>query len=88
MKSLEIAAAFAAVFAAFLIKLLRIGRREKGLPPGPPTVPILGNLHLFPKEHGHHRCDPSQFSILIALSYRVLQVFGMGSTIRRYLFSE
>lgn len=29
-----------------LIRLLRVGRRPKGYPPGPPTVPILGNLHL------------------------------------------
>ncbi|KIX97095.1 uncharacterized protein Z520_07209 [Fonsecaea multimorphosa CBS 102226] len=29
--------------------LLRIGSRDKGLPPGPPTLPILGNLHLVPK---------------------------------------
>ncbi|KAJ4293390.1 hypothetical protein N0V90_008673 [Kalmusia sp. IMI 367209] len=27
------------------IKLLRFGRREKHLPPGPPTIPILGNAH-------------------------------------------
>jgi hypothetical protein len=29
-----------------LTKLLRIGRRPTGFPPGPPTIPILGNLHL------------------------------------------
>lgn len=29
-----------------IVRLLRFGRREKHLPPGPPTVPILGNAHL------------------------------------------
>jgi hypothetical protein len=31
-----------------LFKLLRFGHREKHLPPGPSTVPILGNAHLLP----------------------------------------
>ncbi|KAK2005730.1 cytochrome P450 2D18 [Colletotrichum eremochloae] len=29
-------------------KVLTFGSREKHLPPGPPTVPILGNAHLIP----------------------------------------
>lgn len=29
-------------------KLLRLGRRDEYLPPGPPTVPILGNAHQIP----------------------------------------
>lgn len=29
-----------------ILKLLRFGRREKHLPPGPPTYPIVGNAHL------------------------------------------
>lgn len=28
-----------------VIKILRIGRRPAGYPPGPPTIPILGNIH-------------------------------------------
>ena len=29
-------------------KLLRMGRRDSRLPPGPPTVPVLGNAHQIP----------------------------------------
>ncbi|KAJ7359900.1 cytochrome P450, partial [Mycena albidolilacea] len=35
--------------------LLKVGSREKGLPPGPPTVPILGNAHIFPTEFAHYK---------------------------------
>ncbi|KAK7686214.1 hypothetical protein QCA50_010434 [Cerrena zonata] len=28
-------------------RLSKVGSREPGLPPGPPTLPLLGNLHVF-----------------------------------------
>ncbi|ESK83420.1 cytochrome p450 [Moniliophthora roreri MCA 2997] len=41
-------------FLTFLVqKILKIGRREPHLHPGPPTVPILGNLHIFPFSSAH-----------------------------------
>ncbi|KAH9476425.1 Cytochrome P450 monooxygenase [Psilocybe cubensis] len=37
--------------AWLVIKLIRIGQRDKTLPPGPPTVPLLGNIHLLPTKY-------------------------------------
>ncbi|KAK5636928.1 hypothetical protein RRF57_012640 [Xylaria bambusicola] len=34
-------------------RLSRIGRRPKDCPLGPPTIPILGNIHLIPKHDVH-----------------------------------
>lgn len=28
------------------VKVAKVGSRPDGLPPGPPTIPLLGNLHL------------------------------------------
>ncbi|KAK7206979.1 putative cytochrome P450 oxidoreductase [Myxozyma melibiosi] len=37
-----------AVLALGIYKVLRIGRRKPGMPPGPPTLPVLGNFHQIP----------------------------------------
>jgi hypothetical protein len=42
-----------AILVVLLYRLSKIGHRPAGYPPGPPTIPILGNIHLLPKEKGH-----------------------------------
>lgn len=53
------ALSMAAIIAALLLlsRLLLIGRRPAGLPPGPPTLPIIGNIHLVCPESGNARIN-------------------------------
>ncbi len=41
--------AVAALLIYLVYRVSQVGSRDKRLPPGPPTIPILGNLHLIPK---------------------------------------
>ena len=46
----------AAVLVPTLLRYYFAAQRPKNFPPGPPTVPLLGNLHLLPLSKSFLKC--------------------------------
>ena len=47
MVDVKILAAILSVVAYYAFKLLSLGHRRAEMPPGPPTKPVIGNVHLM-----------------------------------------
>ncbi|EUC28729.1 hypothetical protein COCCADRAFT_108388 [Bipolaris zeicola 26-R-13] len=69
------------VFGIFTIKLLKVGSRPNGYPPGPPTIPILGNLHQFPRKDLHLKFQEStrKYGPLVSLKMGTQTMILCGS---------
>ena len=76
-----VATACSIVLFFYLPRLLRIGRRASDLPPGPPTIPLLGNLHLVSSLLISLNCA-SHLMLLDAYGKAARAISEMGSGIR------
>lgn len=66
------------LFAVYYV--LRIGSRPRGLPPGPNTLPVLGNAHLLPRRYVYRQYDLSPAQLCLFLTRFTGLLHGRGST--------
>lgn len=44
-------------------RLLQVGRRPRSYPPGPPTIPILGNIHQVTLISSQYLCRTKAYCV-------------------------
>lgn len=77
-----VSASIVAVLVLVLWRVSKIGRRPKNYPPGPPTLPLIGNLHQIPETKRH-----IQFEIW-AREYGPIYSLMLGSDVMIVLNSD
>ncbi|KAH6668276.1 putative cytochrome P450 oxidoreductase [Halenospora varia] len=75
------------IAVVFLLgRIISIGSRPKNYPPGPPTLPLIGNLHLIPKKdiHLQYQKWAQQYGPIFSLklAQQTLVVLADGNMIR------
>ncbi|KAI1161564.1 cytochrome P450 [Nemania serpens] len=55
MKMHQLLLGLSLLLVALIWQLRRVGQRPKDYPPGPPTLPVIGNLHQIPGERRHQQ---------------------------------
>jgi hypothetical protein len=71
-----------------VLLLRKYGAREPGLPPGPPTLPVLGNLHLLPTKYAHYKWVAHPRASAHYLPFISRQIHRMGTDIRRRVLGK
>lgn len=56
--------ALGALVVLAIYRILQIGKRDPRMPPGPPTVPILGNAHMIPRTGLFKQCVPLTYPFI------------------------
>ncbi|OAP61366.1 hypothetical protein AYL99_03569 [Fonsecaea erecta] len=64
-----------------LVRLLSIGTRSRRMPPGPPTLPIIGNLHQIPTKdiHLQHQKWAQEYGPIFSLKLGTQDVVVLAS---------
>ncbi|KAK3328555.1 cytochrome P450 [Cercophora scortea] len=74
------------VLTLLLYKIRNVGQRPPGYPPGPPTLPVIGNLHLMSGKHPHHQfkkwADEYGPVYSLILGSRVVVVLSSAQAVR------
>ncbi|OQV09706.1 hypothetical protein CLAIMM_13798 [Cladophialophora immunda] len=70
-----------AVVCFLLVRVLSIGKRSRKLPPGPPTLPIIGNIHQIPKKdiHLQHQKWAKEYGPIFSLKMGTQDVIVLAS---------